>query len=123
MHGRDQQRHPLQLKLHCCSGSEEYRLISGVVSAALLCGQEVCDTSSIRLEQPVRIELAHEEVLMKLQALHASSPGLHPIIMRRYVASFFHASTIYEQKAWGQGYACIFSYTCADISLAIIFQS
>lgn len=37
-------------------------VVSGVISAALECGEnELCDTSSVELAEPVRIELTHEQ--------------------------------------------------------------
>ncbi len=42
------------------SGSNGTRLISPVISAALLCGDTVCNTSLIQIEDPVQIELEHE---------------------------------------------------------------
>ena len=53
----------------CCIGyssgsdSNETKLVSPVISSALLCdGDIVCDTSSLETKEPVRIELSHERV-------------------------------------------------------------
>ena len=52
---------------HSFSGSNETRLVSPVISSALLCdGDIVCDTSSPSLttDERVRIELAHDDQVL-----------------------------------------------------------